>query len=354
MASSIDIRSIAKHFGGVPALDDVSLSITPGEFLTLLGPSGSGKTTLLMCIAGFVQPDAGSILVDGNEILTLPAHRRNLGMVFQSYALFPHMTVGENVAYPLKLRGVSRAERERRAREALGVVQMDGLKDRRINQLSGGQRQRVAFARAVVFEPAIILMDEPLSALDKRLREDMQIELKHLHQRLGRTIVYVTHDQKEALTMSDHVAVMERGRIMQVASPRDIYERPTSEFVARFIGDAAVLPIAVDGRDGITVPPRLLDGPRALPCPALVVRPEKVEILDGEASHPDVIGFDGEVREVIYQGDTILVFVKLPDGQSLSLRRGTRHTVLKSLPARGEKLRVGLRMEDACVIGVAG
>src|SRR3954469_6062398 len=248
MASSIEIVGLRKSYGPLAVLDDVAVSIRAGEFLTLLGPSGSGKTTLLMAIAGFVRPSSGSIRVDDREIVTLAPHKRNIGMVFQNYALFPHMTVGENVAYPLRLRGVARVEREERARRALATVQMAAYAERRIDQLSGGQRQRVAVARAMVFEPNIILMDEPLSALDKRLREEMQVELKHLHDRLGRTTVYVTHDQKEALTMSDRVAVLKAGRIRQIASPRDIYDRPVDRFVADFIGDSAFVPLTGRGR----------------------------------------------------------------------------------------------------------
>ncbi|MDG2058301.1 MAG: ABC transporter ATP-binding protein, partial [Tateyamaria sp.] len=196
----IDIANLSKAYGSVKALDDVSLNIAAGEFLTLLGPSGSGKTTLLMALAGFVRPDGGSIRFGDQEMIATPPHKRGLGMVFQSYALFPFMTVAENVAYPLKVRGVSKSDQKTRAERALDTVQLSGYGDRRITQLSGGQRQRVALARAMVFEPQIILMDEPLSALDKKLREDMQIELKALHQKLDATVVYVTHDQREALT----------------------------------------------------------------------------------------------------------------------------------------------------------
>ena len=224
----IEVSSLCKAYGSIKALDHVSLNIAAGEFLTLLGPSGSGKTTLLMALAGFVRPDSGSIKFGDREVIATPPHKRDLGMVFQSYALFPFMTVAENVAYPLKIRGVSKSDQNTRAERALDTVELGGYGDRRINQLSGGQQQRVALARAMVFEPQIILMDEPLSALDKKLREHMQIELKALHQKLDATVVYVTHDQREALTMSDRIAVINQGRIEQVDTPERLYREPHS------------------------------------------------------------------------------------------------------------------------------
>ncbi|MEO0764248.1 MAG: ATP-binding cassette domain-containing protein, partial [Pseudomonadota bacterium] len=215
----------------VHALDSVDLDIRQGEFLTLLGPSGSGKTTLLMVIAGFTRPDSGSLRFGSDEVIRQPPHKRDLGMVFQNYALFPHMSVAGNVAYPLKVRGVGAAEIGPRVEHALETVQLGGFGERRITQLSGGQRQRVALARAIVFEPRILLMDEPLSALDKKLRDHMQIELRHLHEALGMTTVYVTHDQREALTMSDRIAVINHGRLMQLGTPTEIYEAPANRFV---------------------------------------------------------------------------------------------------------------------------
>ena len=225
-ALPIKIQSLTKKYGSMFALDSVDLDVKSGEFLTLLGPSGSGKTTLLMAIAGFNRPDSGSICFGDEEVILKPPHKRNVGMVFQSYALFPHMTVAENIAFPLKLRGVDASEAAERVETALATVQLDGLGDRDIDQLSGGQRQRVALARAFVFRPRILLMDEPLSALDKKLREQMQIELKHLHEQLGVTTVYVTHDQREALTMSDRIAVINHGRLAQVGTPLEIYNQP--------------------------------------------------------------------------------------------------------------------------------
>src|SRR3990167_8471976 len=229
---------------------DLNLDIRAGEFLSLLGPSGSGKTTTLMMLAGFESPTAGEIFLNGTPITRTPPHKRNFGMVFQNYALFPHMTIADNVAYPLTVRNFSKAEREAKVLRALGMVQMDNLSARYPGQLSGGQQQRVALARALVFDPQLVLMDEPLGALDKQLREHMQIELKALHRRLGVTFVYVTHDQADALTMSDRVAVFNDGRIQQIDRVDRLYETPTNRFVANLVGDNAVLEAKVHATDG--------------------------------------------------------------------------------------------------------
>ncbi|MBK1842951.1 ABC transporter ATP-binding protein [Azospirillum sp. YIM B02556] len=352
MASSIEIAGLRKTYGSLSVLDDISVSIKAAEFLTLLGPSGSGKTTLLMTIAGFVRPNSGSIKVDGREIVTLAPHKRNIGMVFQNYALFPHMSVGENVAYPLKLRGVGRGERDDRTKRALVAVRMEQYADRRIDQLSGGQRQRVAVARAIVFEPNIILMDEPLSALDKRLREEMQVELKRLHETLGRTIVYVTHDQKEALTMSDRVAVLKAGRVRQIASPRDIYDKPVDRFVADFIGDSAFVPLTSrEGGVGLAVS----EGFRAAHVagkadPLLLLRPEKIEIVSSSDRQPNLIHFDGVAEEVLFQGDLVVVHATLADGTRLKLQRGTRQNTMRDLPGIGSLFRMAIHEEDAWVV----
>ncbi len=350
MAATVSIRNLRKTYGSFVALDDVSLEVGRGEFLTLLGPSGSGKTTLLMGLAGFAEPDSGSLRIDDREMVGVEPHRRNIGMVFQSYALFPHMTVAENVAYPLKLRKVARAEREARSLRALATVQMSGFADRRIDQLSGGQRQRVAVARAIVFEPDIILMDEPLSALDKKLRDELQIELKHLHQQLGSTIVYVTHDQKEALTLSDRIAVMNRGEIVQIARPRDMYERPANAFVADFIGYSHLLPLAraeVAGVDRAALGP-LADDPGAL----LVVRPEKLDIVAaGGHAAPGYFYFSATVREIVYQGDVVLVFADLASGgEGIMVRRGARFASLQDIPAVGAPIRLALHQSDTSLV----
>jgi putative spermidine/putrescine transport system ATP-binding protein len=241
LSHSLTVRSLAKHYGATRAVDDVTMTIGRGQFVTLLGPSGSGKTTILMAIAGFVQPTAGEILLDETPITPLPPEKRNFGMVFQGYALFPHMTVAENVNFPLRVRNVTRAEAERRVAEALDLVQLGHLKDRRPSQLSGGQQQRVALARALVFQPALLLLDEPLSALDKKLRAELQVELKALHRRVGLTFIYVTHDQEEALSMSDSIAILRDGRLVQEGAPDALYERPASRFVADFLGKSNFL-----------------------------------------------------------------------------------------------------------------
>lgn len=353
MASSITIRGLSKNYGAFAALADVSMDIPAGQFVTLLGPSGSGKTTLLMSIAGFSHPDGGSIRIDDQEILNLEPHKRDIGVVFQNYALFPHMSVEENVAYPLKLRKITGDQRAARVKRALQAVQMDGYGSRRINELSGGQRQRIAVARAIVFEPRIILMDEPLSALDKKLREEMQIELKHLHQSLGRTIVYVTHDQKEALTLADQVVVMDKGRIIQKDKPRDIYEQPATRFVADFIGNSNFLPLYDNAAGSIDMvvseafrTQRLAGRQR----PLLVIRPEKLEIVAAGHREPGSFYIDAVVGEVLFQGDLVIVFAKLANGETVRLQRGTRRTTLATIPAAGSPIRLALHEEDAIVV----
>ena len=241
----ITIEHVRKAFGSYVALNGVSLEIAAGEFLTLLGPSGSGKTTLLMALAGFVRPDSGSLAIGSRDVTRLSPDKRDIGIVFQNYALFPHMSVSANVEYPLILRKVPKSEARTRALAALSRVKLEGYGERDIAALSGGQRQRVALARAIVFEPRVMLMDEPLSALDKNLREHMQFEIRHLHDELGITTIYVTHDQREALTMSDRIAVMDAGGIQQIGTPSEIYHRPKTRFVAEFMGEANVLPAGV-------------------------------------------------------------------------------------------------------------
>jgi putative spermidine/putrescine transport system ATP-binding protein len=250
-AHSLRLDRVRKTYGaGVVAVDRVSLDVPRGEFLTLLGPSGSGKTTLLMMVAGFVEPTEGEVLVDERPITRLPPERRNFGMVFQGYALFPHMTAAQNIAYPLEVRGLDRATVAGRVADALAMVRLQGLGDRRPRELSGGQQQRVAIARALVFRPDVLLLDEPLGALDRKLRAEVQLELKALHARLGTTFLYVTHDQEEALSMSDRVAIMDRGRVVQTGRPAELYERPRTRFVADFLGRSNVVEGVVVGREG--------------------------------------------------------------------------------------------------------
>lgn len=354
MAHPITVRQVRKSFGDFVALHGIDLDIEAGEFLTLLGPSGSGKTTLLMSFAGFIRPEQGSIRVGDEEILTKPPHKREIGMVFQNYALFPHMSVGQNVAYPMKLRKVPKAEREKRVREALDLVQLKGLVDREVGQLSGGQRQRVALARAIVFEPRILLMDEPLSALDKKLREEMQIELKYLHRRLGMTTVYVTHDQREALTMSDRVAVMQNGEIKQIANPESLYEYPADRFVAGFVGESRFVPIQWSDKGVPILGGKPIKVDRELDFnsgdAALLMRPEKVTFLGSDYDSQKWNVIDGEIREIVYQGETVLINVQMSTGDTVDIRKSTGHGVLSSLPISGEKVRMGLHCEDVIIV----
>ncbi|AZO63168.1 MULTISPECIES: ABC transporter ATP-binding protein [unclassified Mesorhizobium] len=351
-ALPIGIHGIEKRFGALSILSDLSLDVAAGEFLTLLGPSGSGKTTLLMILAGFVRANAGSITVGGEEIITMPPHKRNIGMVFQNYALFPHMNVFHNIAFPLKQRRVSAAETAERVERALDLVQLKGLGERRVDQLSGGQRQRVALARAIVFEPRIVLMDEPLSALDKGLREHMQIELRNLHRRLGMTTVYVTHDQREAITMSDRIAVMNAGRIEQIDQPEVLYARPKTKFVAGFIGESNFIP--VECRNGsVWYEDRKLRMNDPAPSAGrhlMVVRPEKLRLLaDADQARP-VNALPATVGDVIYQGDSFICYATLRDGRQVTLRDYCRSDVLAKLPAPGEPIALGIDAQDVVLV----
>ena len=353
-ALPIHIRHLTKRYGDLFALDSVDLDIRSGEFLTLLGPSGSGKTTLLMAIAGFNRPDSGSIRFGDKEMILTPPHRRDVGMVFQSYALFPHMSVAGNIAFPLKLRGVSARECARRVEEALATVQLSGLGDRGIDQLSGGQRQRVALARAFVFGPRILLMDEPLSALDKKLREHMQIELKHLHRQLGVTTVYVTHDQREALTMSDRIAVINHGRLAQVDTPQAIYNHPANGFVADFIGESTMLPLACDESGRLMFKDQMIEAnppESAAGKWTLVVRPERLFVIDADATdRRHAIVFDGMVRESVFQGETAFALVAIDERVELSVRFGTGSGQRVNVPQAGDSVSVGLDRDDVIVV----
>ena len=307
---AVELRGLTKRYGSFTAVDDVSLAVGSGEFLTLLGPSGSGKTTILMMLAGFTAPTAGTILLDGTDITGLPPEKREFGMVFQGYALFPHMTVAENVAFPLRVRGLGRAAREAKVAAALDLVQLERFAGRRPTQLSGGQQQRVALARALVFDPALLLLDEPLSALDKKLRAELQEELKALHRRIGRTFVNVTHDQDEALSLSDHVAILNHGKLIQLGAPEALYERPRTRFVADFLGRSNFLHGTVReiraGELGVQVGGARLvqaaDAARpALGAPiALSLRPEKIALLAaGDVAENSV---EGRITAWSYRG----------------------------------------------------
>ncbi|MBA3325377.1 MAG: ABC transporter ATP-binding protein [Rhodobacteraceae bacterium] len=282
--NDLSLRGVTKRFGAMAAVDDVTLDIPAGKFICLLGPSGCGKTTLLRLLAGLEEPTSGEIRLDGQDQTHVPTHKRDFGMVFQSLALFPHLSVGENVAYPLSIRGLSSAARRARAEELLALVQLPGFAERRIHQLSGGQRQRVAIARALAIDPKLFLLDEPLSALDANLREHMQVELRHLQTRLRVTTLVVTHDQKEALTMADIVIVMDRGRVQQLGAPMEVYRDPANAFVAGFIGTSNLLPCRLLDASAVEVSGQRLaltpgDRVKAPPGPALLsVRPEDVRL----------------------------------------------------------------------------
>ncbi|WP_447745085.1 ABC transporter ATP-binding protein [Pseudomonas nicosulfuronedens] len=312
----VSFRGVQKSYDGESLIvKDLNLDIRKGEFLTLLGPSGSGKTTSLMMLAGFETPTAGEIQLAGRAINNVPPHKRDIGMVFQNYALFPHMTVAENLAFPLSVRGMSKTDVSERVKRALSMVQLDSFAGRYPAQLSGGQQQRVALARALVFEPQLVLMDEPLGALDKQLREHMQMEIKHIHQRLGVTVVYVTHDQGEALTMSDRVAVFHQGEIQQIAPPAELYEHPRNSFVANFIGENNRIAGQLQARDGERCTVGLARGEKVEALAvnvgnvgdtvSLSIRPERVR-LNGHSENC-VNRFSGRVAEFIYLGDHVRI-----------------------------------------------
>ena len=326
--AALSIRSITKRYGDAAAVDNVSLDIRAGEFVTLLGASGSGKTTLLRIIAGFDDADEGSLLVDGQELRSVPVHRRDIGMVFQNYALFPHLNVEQNVAYPLRMRGVSAADRRRRVAEALEAVQLPDFARRRITQLSGGQQQRVALARAIVSRPRLLLMDEPLGALDRNLRDALQLEISRLSRELGLTVVNVTHDQEEALTMSDRIALLDHGRLVQFASPDELYHRPADDTAASFVGESNLFRGAIreDGTldlpEGIVFsPPLLVDGtPVGSEAVAVMVRPSLVTIVAPGRAPEAHSRVDGRVRGIVYAGDSRKIIVETASGVELIAR----------------------------------
>ena len=370
----IEFEHVFKHYPGSPsaAVDDLNLHIQAGEFLTLLGPSGSGKTTTLMLLAGFEAPSAGAIRLDGASIESLPPHQRNMGVVFQSYSLFPHMTVAENVAFPLSVRKVAANVIAEKVNAALTKVHLENLTHRKPHQLSGGQQQRVALARALVFEPRLVLMDEPLSALDKKLREEMQLEIRRLHRELGVTMVFVTHDQSEAMTLSDRVAVFNQGRIEQLASPKDLYDAPANPFVANFLGDNNMLDCTLDealpdgatsgtGRvrtaTGQTVQSRICTTRTLKKSGAvkLCVRPEFLQVASDWAALATPNCLKATLLDLIHQGDHWRLVARL-DGVAQSGSTEAPQWFAKispgALPAGlvvGQDLCLGFRPEDAWV-----
>lgn len=340
--------------GQTLVVKDLNLSIGKGEFLTMLGPSGSGKTTCLMMLAGFETATHGQILLDGRNINDVPPHKRGIGMVFQNYALFPHMTVGENLSFPLEVRGMSKSEREQRITRALDMVQMGKFANRRPAQLSGGQQQRIALARALVFDPKLVLMDEPLGALDKQLREHMQFEIKALHDRLGITVVYVTHDQGEALTMSDRIAVFNDGRIQQLAPPPILYEQPGNSFVAGFIGENNALHGTIEKLDGDKALVRLGNGDlidatavnirEGGQATTVSIRPERVEFKP-ELMPRDAHTIEAQVQDVVYMGDILRARLKVAGQDDFVMKY--RNTLGQVKLSPQQTIRIGWHPEDA-------
>jgi putative spermidine/putrescine transport system ATP-binding protein len=334
------LRSLTKHFGDVVAVDQVDLEIEDGEFITLLGPSGSGKTTVLRMIAGFELPTSGEVLLEGADVTRQAPFERDVNTVFQDYALFPHMSVIQNVEYGLRVKGVGKAERRTRALEALGSVQLAGFEDRKPAQMSGGQRQRVALARALVNRPKVLLLDEPLGALDLKLREQMQVELKVLQRQVGITFVFVTHDQEEALTMSDRIAVFNEGRVEQVGSPSDVYERPATSFVAGFVGTSNLLQgeaaHQVLGLDGV-----------------FSVRPEKIRVEPAESAPlAGEHGVAGVVQDVVYVGAATRFVVDLEvGGRLVALQQNTHSAKTDVQDMRGQPVQLVWRREHETEIG---
>ncbi|WP_226627125.1 ABC transporter ATP-binding protein [Alloyangia pacifica] len=355
--SSVTLQNVVKRFHRFTAVHEVNLEIPDGAFVTLLGPSGCGKTTNLRMIAGLLDPTEGEILIGGKRVNDVPIHKRNLGIVFQNYALFPHKTVAENVAFGLKYRDVPKAEIAGRVQKALDLVQLPDVGTRYPKALSGGQQQRIALARAIVIEPDVLLLDEPLSALDANLREDMRVELKRIQEQIGVTTVFVTHDQSEALAMSDRIVVMSAGRIEQVGTPEEVYNTPASEFVASFLGASNILPARITGQDADTVH---LEDPLfgAVPVPAakapalagasrakLVLRAEKLQIVAAGAPTPGMIAAPAFVETVDYQGQTVRYFVRVGNTQMQAIN------MIDERPyAQGEAVQAAFRPKDCAAL----
>jgi spermidine/putrescine ABC transporter ATP-binding subunit len=356
--ASVTLTGLEKNYERVGAVKGVSLDIRSGEFLTLLGPSGSGKTTTLMMIAGFESPTAGDIAIDGTSVIAMPPYRRNIGMVFQNYALFPHLTVAENIGFPLKQRGIAKAERTKRVGEVLELVHLPGYGGRYPRQLSGGQQQRVALARAIVFQPRLLLMDEPLGALDKQLRENLQLEMRRLHADLGITFIYVTHDQEEALTMSDRIAVMNEGKVAQIGSPEDLYDRPTSPFVAGFIGESNFLPAVVRSMEGDAVVVDCEGSTLRAICTSrqtsgqnvtLTTRPERLRFADGvldPASAQNRLRVT--VTEAVFAGERCRYVLQATDGTVIVLKEPSSAAIRRR--AVGEKAEIAWSIADTIVV----
>ncbi|HEY5982083.1 MAG TPA: ABC transporter ATP-binding protein [Anaerolineales bacterium] len=338
--SAIAFEGVSRHFGEVRAVDDVTLDVRDGEFFSMLGPSGSGKTTCLRLIAGFERPTSGRIVLYGQDVSSLPPYERPVNTVFQDYALFPHMTVGQNIAYGLMIKKVPGQERNKRVDEMLDMVQLPGLATRKPSQLSGGQRQRVALARALINHPRVLLLDEPLGALDLKLRQQMQVELKNLQRRVGITFVFVTHDQEEALTMSDRIAVFSRGKVEQIGTPADVYEHPATPFVAGFVGTSNL----IEGEMA-----RRITGSES----RFSIRPEKIH-LSSRQKEPEADTFfaDGRVRDVVYLGLYTRYLVELDGGGDLVVvEQNLRSTSMDVMRARGQDVRLVWNKEHVRYVG---
>jgi putative spermidine/putrescine transport system ATP-binding protein len=354
----LQLNDVSKAFDTIAAVERISFALAEGEFLSLLGPSGSGKTTTLQMIAGLTHPSSGEILLAGRPIGPLPPYKRDIGMVFQNYALFPHLTVARNIAFPLEMRRMRRAEIARRVAAVLKLVDLPGFEARHPQQLSGGQQQRVALARAIVFEPKLLLMDEPLGALDKKLREQMQLEIKHLHKRLGVSIIYVTHDQDEALVMSDRIGVFNQGRLEQIGTVEELYEQPTTRFVAEFVGETNVIRGAVrDGANG-SCSLDTAEGPlrgrarqafRTGSAALISVRPERLRLEAGDAARSDRDGIQGHICEVIYMGRLRKYVLDTAGGQKLIVARPIGGVEARSF-AVGDAVVATFQPADAVVL----
>ena len=352
--ASVSLINLSKHFGKVKAVDSINLRIRSGEFLTLLGPSGSGKTTVLNMIAGFIQPTGGEIEINNNPVTGLPPYRRDIGMTFQNYALFPHMTIFRNIAFPLKMRKIPNEEIKKKVESALELVRLSEYGNRHPRQLSGGQQQRVALARSLIFNPSVLLMHEPLGALDRKLREHMHLEIKHIQEELGITVIYVTHDQEEALTMSDSIAVMNFGKIVQVGSPSQLYEYPVNRFVADFIGKSNFIRGTYQRVDGesngimvvenstFSVPLReIAQGAKI----ELVIRPEKVVFLESSEAEKGTNFVKGTIEEVMYIGEATVYNIITDLNQRFVVKHPNRAGT--SIRKKGDHLLIGWRVEDS-------
>jgi len=354
--AGVKLEKVAKSFGSVIAVEDLDVTFEEGSFTTLLGPSGCGKTTILRMVAGLETPTSGDILLDNKRINDVPIHKRNLGLVFQNYALFPHRTIGQNIAFGLKYRGVSKSDAATKVKAALDIVRLPGVEDRYPSQLSGGQQQRIALARAIVIEPDVLLLDEPLSALDANLREEMRVELKAIQHRIGVTSIFVTHDQSEALAMSDKIIVMSAGKVQQVGAPEEVYNSPANAFVANFLGASNILTVRVVGSDGDTIG---LDTQHfgVIPVPRsrainlagaktgrLVIRAEKLKLLPAADAWAGVSG-QGVVRAVDYQGQIAQYFVQIGDLnlQAMNMIDGRPFSA-------GDKVKVAIDPKDCSVL----